>query len=373
MRLYRRFGDIRFLNGALKALDLVKNTQILDSPYPGINGGVAGSFPVWGSYIRFAFPNWAAKFLLDGLLYAQDCIKQLEAQPPQSTWRLPAGVPRGEALEAAGRRRKCLRVVLLSVPGSTKGYEIGTALLQHNVYPEAVVLDAGLHDSSRFRRAFNKLRSGGLSDVLRALFSRISPKTPMYLSSGDNHESVEALRSQGVPCLLVSGINLPSSVDLVKRLQPDLLILAGAGILRNGILKIPRFGTLNAHMGLLPFFRGMNVAEWAALTGAPLGCSVHYVDEGVDTGRILATKELPRDGIRDIETLRDRVNRLQVDLLCKVLVAITEGQELPSYCQLPEQGLQFFRMHPVLRRILGDWLQRAAHARSSHVSNRCPA
>jgi len=144
MRLYRRFADVRFLNGALKALDLVKNTQILDSPYPGINGGVAGSFPVWGSYIRFGYPNWAAKFLLDGLLYAQDCVKELQSEPPQSTWRLPADVPRGEALEVTGRTRKHLRVVLLSVPYSTKGYEIGTALLQHNVHPEAVVLDTSL-------------------------------------------------------------------------------------------------------------------------------------------------------------------------------------------------------------------------------------
>ena len=117
MRLYRRFGDVRFLNGALKALDLVKNTQILDSPYPGINGGVAGSFPVWGSYIRLAFPNWAAKFLLDGLVYAQDCVKQLKAEPPQSNWSLPGGVPGSETLHATDRAtRRHLRVVLLSVP-----------------------------------------------------------------------------------------------------------------------------------------------------------------------------------------------------------------------------------------------------------------
>jgi len=155
----------------------------------------------------------------------------------------------------------------------------------------------------------------------------------------------------------VSGINLPAGKDLLNRLKPDLLILAGTGILRNGILKIPRMGTLNAHMGLLPFFRGMNVAEWAALVGAPSGCSVHYVDEGVDTGRILATQELSSEGIRNIEIFRKRVNRLQVDLLCKVLVAITEGQDLPSYCQLAEQGRQFFSMHPVLKKILGNWLQ----------------
>jgi methionyl-tRNA formyltransferase len=374
MRLYRRFGDVRFLNGALKALDLVKNTQILDSAYPGINGGVAGSFPVWGSYTRFGYPNWAAKFLLDGLLYAQDCVKKLQSEPPQSSWSLPAGVPGSEALHATGpATRKPLRVVLLSVPRSSKGYEISAELLQHNIYPEAVVLDAGPTDS-RLRKAFGRLRSEGPSGLLRTVFKR--PRTPAAagLSAADSHRTVQALCSQhGIPCLRVSGINSSSSVDLVNRLHPDLLILAGAGILRHGILKIPRFGTLNAHMGLLPFFRGMNVAEWAALTGAPLGCSVHYVDEGVDTGRILATRQLAAEGIRSIEILRERVNRSQVDVLCKVMLAIIEGKDLPSYCQLPEQGRQFFTMHPVLRRILNDRLQSVAHVRPSPVSDPCPA
>jgi folate-dependent phosphoribosylglycinamide formyltransferase PurN len=126
-------------------------------------------------------------------------------------------------------------------------------------------------------------------------------------------------------------------------------------------------------MGLLPFFRGMNVAEWAVLTDAPLGCSVHYVDEGVDTGRILATRELSGEGIRSIETLREIVNRSQVDLLCKVVLAIMEGRDLPSYCQLPEQGRQFFRMHPVLRRILSDRLHSTARVRPIPVSDSCPA
>ena len=42
--------------------------QDLDHRDPGIRGGVAGSFPIWGAYGRYEYLNWAAKFLTDALL-----------------------------------------------------------------------------------------------------------------------------------------------------------------------------------------------------------------------------------------------------------------------------------------------------------------
>jgi hypothetical protein len=72
-------GDARFLNGALKMLDLVMATQILDSPNPGIRGGIAGSYPLWGRYIRYGYPNWAAKFFADALMLLESVMAKLEA------------------------------------------------------------------------------------------------------------------------------------------------------------------------------------------------------------------------------------------------------------------------------------------------------
>ncbi len=72
-------GDARFLNGALKMLDLVMATQILDSPNPGIRGGIAGSYPIWGRYIRYGYPNWAAKFFADALMLLENVMAKLEA------------------------------------------------------------------------------------------------------------------------------------------------------------------------------------------------------------------------------------------------------------------------------------------------------
>ena len=67
IRLAEIVGDSRFVNAAFKAIDDVKRAQSLESRSAGIRGGVAGSAPIGGGYIPFAFPNWAAKFFIDAL------------------------------------------------------------------------------------------------------------------------------------------------------------------------------------------------------------------------------------------------------------------------------------------------------------------
>jgi hypothetical protein len=67
-RLYEAMGDARYLNGALKMNDTVRAIQDLRSGNPGIRGGVKGSQPIWGDYIRFGYPNWAAKYFADALM-----------------------------------------------------------------------------------------------------------------------------------------------------------------------------------------------------------------------------------------------------------------------------------------------------------------
>lgn len=83
LKLYRDHGfDARYLNGALKIVELLESTQILDSSNPGIRGGIAGSYPVWGGYIRYGFPNWAAKFYADAEMLLEATMKELEGVSP---------------------------------------------------------------------------------------------------------------------------------------------------------------------------------------------------------------------------------------------------------------------------------------------------
>jgi hypothetical protein len=77
LRLYELTQDARLLNGALKLNDEVKSTQDLKSHNPGIRGGIKGSHPIWGRYIHFSYPNWAAKFFADALMREDKIIQAL--------------------------------------------------------------------------------------------------------------------------------------------------------------------------------------------------------------------------------------------------------------------------------------------------------
>ena len=83
LRRFELKGDIRYVNAALKALDLVKLAQPMSSGDTGIRGGIPGSFPVWGAYISNTLPNWAAKFFVDGLLAKKRVLKQLATRHRQ--------------------------------------------------------------------------------------------------------------------------------------------------------------------------------------------------------------------------------------------------------------------------------------------------
>ncbi len=76
LRLFEVGGGGRFLNAALRMNVLVKSTQDLTSRNPGIRGGVKGSQPLWGAYLPFRYPNWAAKFFVDALMLEEKVMKK---------------------------------------------------------------------------------------------------------------------------------------------------------------------------------------------------------------------------------------------------------------------------------------------------------
>ncbi|MDH5423305.1 MAG: hypothetical protein OEY55_16000, partial [Acidimicrobiia bacterium] len=61
-------GESVFRSGAVALLRGVASTQHLTTGVDGVRGGIAGSWPIWGSYERFKYPNWSVKFFMDGLL-----------------------------------------------------------------------------------------------------------------------------------------------------------------------------------------------------------------------------------------------------------------------------------------------------------------
>ena len=68
IRLAQITGDAGLHSHAQAGLAYIKATQKLRDPDDTVCGGIAGSFPIWGDYSRFEYPNWAAKFFSDALM-----------------------------------------------------------------------------------------------------------------------------------------------------------------------------------------------------------------------------------------------------------------------------------------------------------------
>jgi uncharacterized protein YyaL (SSP411 family) len=83
LRFYGLSGETPSLDAARKAIAFVAATQDLRTSNPNIRGAIAGSYPIYGRYERFQYPNWAAKFFIDALLALQE-IDASDAGLPQA-------------------------------------------------------------------------------------------------------------------------------------------------------------------------------------------------------------------------------------------------------------------------------------------------
>jgi methionyl-tRNA formyltransferase len=72
--------------------------------------------------------------------------------------------------------------------------------------------------------------------------------------------------------------------------NPGSICVFGTSLIRGELLKEGRLGIINLHGGLSPAYRGADCTFWALYNGEPekIGCTLHYIDAGIDTGRLIA-------------------------------------------------------------------------------------
>jgi methionyl-tRNA formyltransferase len=117
-----------------------------------------------------------------------------------------------------------------------------------------------------------------------------------------------------------------SQLDLVSTIDPDVVVAAGfTHIVPPDVLAVPDEGCLNVHPGILPDTRGFNPNVWSIVDDHPAGATVHYMDEGVDTGDIVATREVETSFADTGKDVYRRVERVCVDLFRAVWPDVEAG------------------------------------------------
>ncbi|MBI4004974.1 methionyl-tRNA formyltransferase [Candidatus Roizmanbacteria bacterium] len=112
----------------------------------------------------------------------------------------------------------------------------------------------------------------------------------------------------------------------IRTIKPDLMIIASfPKILPGEIIHYPKFGSINVHTGELPKYRGYHPLNWAIIRDEKqVGVTIHYVEEKVDSGDILAQKTIPLKNEDDINTIKEVLTQLGAELLVQVVKKISK-------------------------------------------------
>ena len=162
----------------------------------------------------------------------------------------------------------------------------------------------------------------------------------------------------GIEVFAPERIKTPEAVQRLKEEAPDLIIVAAYGqILSGEILRIPKLGCVNVHASLLPAYRGAAPIQWAVINGEPKsGVTLMQMDEGLDTGDMIAARELELAPGETGDSLYEKLSVLGADLLSDTLPAIENGTAIRT-----PQNDEASSYAPMLRREMGnlDWTKPA--------------
>lgn len=125
-------------------------------------------------------------------------------------------------------------------------------------------------------------------------------------------------------------------LPILERLKPDCAVVVAYGkILPPEVIKFPRYGCINLHASLLPKYRGSAPIQRALMSGEKTtGNSIMLMDEGMDTGPLLAQEEVFIEEEDNLQTLSEKLSKSGAELLIKTLKSWFEGRLVPK----PQEG-----------------------------------
>lgn len=120
-----------------------------------------------------------------------------------------------------------------------------------------------------------------------------------------------------IPVFQPEKIKQSNAVEIIKELEADLIVVAAYGkLLSKEILDSTKYGCINVHASLLPEYRGAAPIQWAVIDGKKkTGVTIQQMNEGLDTGDIILTKETEIDINETTPHLFDRLSYIGADVL----------------------------------------------------------
>lgn len=129
-------------------------------------------------------------------------------------------------------------------------------------------------------------------EIAQWLF-REFPEDVVFVLVASENDIWEEARRANIPCAVFESSRQADALINKVGVQIDIGILAWwPTLIREPLISKPRFGFVNTHPSLLPYNRGKHYNFWALVEETPFGVSLHMIDDGVDSGDVIAQKRL---------------------------------------------------------------------------------
>jgi methionyl-tRNA formyltransferase len=239
-----------------------------------------------------------------------------------------------------------MKLIILTNKGSLFGKKVINYLLLQKVRIDGVVVIN--QPIKYYLKLFNFVKKRvGFWEAAYFSFSRLiqevrRKKVTFYHDCPFIHHYEE----MGVNIIYSEGTNSSETIQKIKLLSPDLVILGQAGIIKEEILKIPKIGILNAHPGILPYYRGIDCFQWAIYNHEfdKIGSTIHWVNEGIDTGNIVAKRRYYVSKNDTSLTILDKIYDEAIVILTETVKDIFRGKIPLGEKQVINEGKQYFKM-----------------------------
>lgn len=154
--------------------------------------------------------------------------------------------------------------------------------------------------------------------------------------------------THNIPALTYKSLRSEDVVSELSKFNADIFVVVVYGkIIPKTVLDIPKFGCINVHPSLLPQYRGPSPFRYAILEGKKeTGVSIMLLDEGMDTGPVLATQKFPINERETGESIQSKIVLIGVPLLLETLrqwteskiKAVPQAEALATYSKMLEKN-----------------------------------
>ena len=163
-----------------------------------------------------------------------------------------------------------------------------------------------------------------LKSLILANHKLLGVYSPLY--NNNIYKRLKAISNKyDVPFYRVADFSNKEFINSLSNLKIDLVVVCHfQKIIQKELIKVPKLGCINLHPSLLPFYRGLTPQHWPIINGDnKTGVTVHYIDEGVDTGDIIIQKEISIEEEMYVSDLQNKMKNIYskivndaIDIIC---------------------------------------------------------